>query len=92
MADQEKITAVRKYLRDEFADCEIRDRHEPGLRAQIFQVELGKGRREARISEEFLSDNAALDIPRLLREFLLAEHLRECDFPLIVTNAGLAGE
>ena len=84
-----KISAVRDFLSQEFPNSGVLDHYEPGKEAQCFEVTQGKGSLKAVISEEFLEDHTEDEIRVLLKKFLLVEHLRECDLPIIVTNEGL---
>ena len=83
------MKAVYDYLQEEFKNCAVRDRYESGRTAQVFTVETGQANHKAVISEEFLSNHAAEAIPDALKRFLLAEHLRECKDPILVTTKGL---
>jgi hypothetical protein len=92
MIDESKVTAVRQYLTQEFPVTKIRDWFDSGRMAQCFEIESGKTWPKAIFSEEFLEDHADNEIPALLKGFLLAEHLKECDLPIVVTNDGLSTE
>ncbi|MGA2401166.1 MAG: hypothetical protein ABSG91_05590 [Syntrophobacteraceae bacterium] len=89
MINVEKVAAVRKYLSLEFPGLEIRDHYDPGGMAQCFETGPGRIWFKAIISEEFLEDHEEGEIPAILRSFLLVEHLRECELPIIVTSEGL---
>jgi hypothetical protein len=90
MIDQEKLNAVKGYLRSEFPGSEVRGKHEPREELHVFEV-LHEGRsHRAMILDAFLSFNDVLQIPAILKEFTLAEHLRELgNTPVIVTLDGL---
>lgn len=90
MADGEKIAAVYEYLRKEFESCSITDSYEFGRRGQVFRIETANALRTAVIRDDFFDKQDVRSIPGTLRSFLLAEHLRECDFPLVVTPDGLS--
>jgi len=92
MIKVEKVTAVRGYLAREFPGAEIRDRYDSGRRAQFFEVGSGSSCHKVIVSGEFLEDHAEDEIPKLLKRFLLVEHLRECTLPIIVTNDGLKAD
>jgi hypothetical protein len=87
--DETKVKAVYDYLQEEFKGCAVRDRYESGRMVQIFIIETGQANHKAVVSEEFLEDHEAAAIPVALRRFLLAEHLRECKDPILVTTRGL---
>ena len=89
MIKAEKVAAVRKYLMLEFPDFQIRDYYESGRMAQCFEIGSERTRFKTIVSEEFLKDHDENEIPVMLKRFLLVEHLRECDLPIIVTNEGL---
>ncbi len=92
MINVEKVAAVRKYLSLEFPGLEIRDHYDSGRKAQCFEIGSGGTCSEAIISKEVLEDHDEDKIVKLLKSFLLVEHLRECDLPIIVTNEGLRTE
>ena len=85
----EKVDAVRKYLSLEFPGLEIRDHYDSGRMAQCFEIGSGRTCSEAIISKEVFDDHDEGEILKILKSFLLVEHLRECDYPVIVTNEGL---
>ncbi len=90
MADGEKIAAVYEYLQKEFESCSITDSYEFGRRGRVFKIETANALRTAVIRDDFFERQDARSIPATLKGFLLAEHLRECDFPLVVTPDGLS--
>jgi hypothetical protein len=92
MTDVEKVAAVRKYLSLQFPGLEIRDYYDSVRKAQCFEIGTGATCSKAIISKEVLEDRDEGEILRILKSFLLVEHLRECDFPIIVTNEGLRTE
>jgi len=86
MIDQEKLNAVEGYLRSEFPGSEVRVKHEPRERIHVFEVlQEGKSHR-AIIVEAFLSFCDVLKIQATLREFTLAEHLRELGATAVVVT------
>ena len=89
MIGEDKLNAVREYLQGELGGLAVRDRYEPGRKAQIFTVESEKRSYNAEVSCEFFQDFEAGAIPGVLKKFLLAEHLRECADPILVTAKGL---
>jgi len=92
MINVEKVAAVRKYLSLEFPGLEIRDHYDSGRMAQCFEIGSGRTCSEAIISKEVFDDHDEGEILKILKSFLLVEHLRECDLPIIVTNEGLRTE
>ena len=92
MINVEKVAVVRKYLSLEFPGLEIRDHYDSGRMAQCFEIGSGMTCSMAIISEEVLDDHDEGEILKILKSFLLIEHLRECDLPIIVTNKGLSTE
>jgi hypothetical protein len=90
MIDAGKIAAVRKYLSLEFPGLEIRDHYDSGRMAQCFEIGPGGTCPKAILTEAFLQDHDEAEIPATLKSFLLVEHLRECNLPIIVTNEGLS--
>ncbi|MCE5335376.1 MAG: hypothetical protein LLG06_12405 [Desulfobacteraceae bacterium] len=90
MTDGEKIAAVYSYLKEEFGQCRITDSYESGREAQVFRIESDRMGSTALVTSKFLSTYEAGIIPETLRKFLLAEHLRECNFPIVVTESGLS--
>ena len=90
MIDAGKVAAVRKYLSIEFPGLEIRDRYDSGRMAQCFEIGDGRTCSRAILTETFLADHDEAEIPSMLKSFLLVEHLRECNLPIIVTNEGLS--
>lgn len=90
MGDRKRIDAVYTYLKDEFGQCAITDAYESGREAHVFRIESGNMRSTALVKREFFDMFDPRDIPDTLRKFLLAEHLRECNFPIVVTPSGLS--
>jgi hypothetical protein len=90
MVDQEKLTAVREYLRKEFAGFTIEDWSESGQKAHLFRVTGERRVHNASIAEDFLNELETGEVESKLRSFTLAEHLREIpDTPIMVTRNGL---
>ncbi len=89
MGDSEKIAAVYDYLKAEFESCSITDSYNGERKARVFRVESANSRHTALVEDVFFERNTAQSIPETLRKFLLAEHLRECNFPIVVTANGL---
>jgi len=92
MIDEGKVTIVRQYLVGEFPSSEIREWYDSGREAQCFKIGSGGTCREVIFAGEFLRHYGENEIPKLLKIFLLVEHLRECDLPIIVTSEGLSTE
>jgi hypothetical protein len=90
MIEQEKLNAVEGYLRSEFPGSQVHVKYEPRERIHVFEVlQEGKSHR-AIIVEPFLSFCDVLQIQATLREFTLAEHLREMGkTAVVVTLDGL---
>ncbi len=89
MAEDRKVEAVEKYLKEEFDSAAIERGIDSGRNALVFKIKNANRFASAVITNEFLEKNAADEIPGILRAYLLAEHLRECDFPIVVTRTGL---
>jgi hypothetical protein len=90
MIEGEKIAAVHSYLKEHFDSCVVTDSYDPGTSSQVFRFQSGDVQRTAVVEEAFLEKNSAVAIPDMLRRFLLAEHLKECNFPIVVTPSGLS--
>ncbi len=90
MIEKDKIQAVYSYLKEQFDSSEISDSYDPGKSSQVFRVQTGISQCTAVVNGAFLEKHSAGEIPDILRRFLLAEHLRECDFPIVVTPSGLS--
>ena len=88
MAEDDKLSAIQHYFEGEFNSCTIEYRFDFGETAYIFEIKTTRAC-TAIIKKEFLEANSVEAIPDILRKFLLAEHLRECDFPIVVSNLGL---
>lgn len=90
MIDQGKLNAVEGYLRSEFPGSEVRVRYEPEEQYHVFEV-LQDGRsHRAIILDAFLGSMNVEQIPAILAEFTLVEHLRELGTtPVVVTPDGL---
>lgn len=89
MADENKLEAVEKYLKEEFDSPAIERSFDSGQDALVLKIKTNSRLATAVITNQFLEKNPADDIPGILRTFMLAEHLRECDFPVVVTRTGL---
>lgn len=90
MTDQKKIEAVHAYLRSEFPDSSVADRHDPDRHAHTFELDCNGTALIVIIAYTFFEGQDALDIEKTLKIFLLAEHLLEmADTGVLVTNAGL---
>ena len=90
MADDDKIAAVVKYLSEELGPDAIENNYDSGRKAQVFKLSSGGRNSSAVVTDEFFEKNAAAAIPGRLKAFLLAEHLKDCNFPLVVTANGLS--
>ncbi|MHC1728093.1 MAG: hypothetical protein AB9866_19170 [Syntrophobacteraceae bacterium] len=90
MADSEKVSAVYNYLEKEFDSRSITESYEAGRKAHVFKIQSGNSRHTAVIRDDFFEKQDAQSIADTLERFLLAEHLRECDFPIVVTPTGLS--
>jgi hypothetical protein len=88
VAESDKISAVRQYLSGEFESCTIDYRFDSGQMAHVFEIKTTRSH-TAIVKNEFLEAHSAQAIPAVLGKFLFAEHLRECNFPIVVTNFGL---
>jgi hypothetical protein len=90
MSDQEKLQAVQDYLQTEFPGSKIEIKYEPAERFHAFEILHEGTSHRAILVEAFLSIFDASQIPAILREFTLAEHLRAlCMAPVVVTPEGL---
>lgn len=87
---RDKIAAVYDYLGEEFQDSGIEDRFDAARDARLFTITTGKFTRTVVIKRDFFENNTVQTVRNVLKGFLLAEHIRECDFPLVVTAAGLS--
>ncbi len=89
MAEDCKVEAIEKYLKEELDSVTIERSIDSGRNALVLRIKSGNRFASAVITKEFLEKNIADEIPGILRAYLLAEHLRECDFPIVVTRTGL---
>ncbi|MFZ2445100.1 MAG: hypothetical protein WAW37_01965 [Syntrophobacteraceae bacterium] len=89
MSDTDKIAAVEKYLKEEFDAAAIESGLHAGRKARIFKIKSADRSATAIVENEFLEKHSAEAIPGILRTYLLAEHLKECSFPIVVTTGGL---
>ena len=89
MIESEKTAAVYSYLKEHFDSCAVTDSFDPGTNSQVFRFQSGDSQRTAVVEKAFFEKHSAVAIPDILRRFLLAEHLRECKFPIVVTPTGL---
>jgi hypothetical protein len=88
VTETDKIAAVHQYLNEELNPSTIENHFDSGQMAHIFEVKTTRSHTTI-VKNEFLENNSAQAIPGILRKFLLAEHLKECNFPIVVTNSGL---
>ena len=90
MIDQEKINAVREYLRTEFPNSTISDEYDFGHDAQIFWITEQESKYVTAVSEEFFLEHEATDIPTRLQEYRLGEQLHKVGpARVLVTTTGL---
>ena len=89
MSEQEKLKAIQDYLLSEFPGSKIEIRYEPKERIHLVQILHEGESHRAILVEAFLSICEVSQIPAILEEFTLAEHLRECATPILVTPEGL---
>jgi hypothetical protein len=88
VTETDKISGVLQYLNEEFNLCTIQNHFDFGRMAHVFDIRTTKSNTIV-VQKEFLEAHSGEEIPGILRRFLLAEHLRECNFPIVVTNSGL---
>jgi len=88
VAESDKISAVRQYLSGEFDSSTIDYRFDSGRMAHVFEIKTTRTYTGI-VKNEFLEAHSAQAIPAMLKKFLFAEHLRDCNFPIVVTTSGL---
>jgi hypothetical protein len=90
MSDEEKLSAVKNYLQSEFPGSKIEFRYEAGEKSHVVQILLEARSHHAILMDAFLSICEAAQIPAILAEFTLAEHLRDMgSIAIVVTPEGL---
>lgn len=93
MSTEAKTAAVRQYLESEFSGFAVEGGREPSQGIHRFTISHGDSTHYALIAEEFLESHNLEEIGERLRNFLLAEHLKEMSTtPVLVTNTGLSLE
>ena len=92
-SEKTKISAARNYLKMNFPDCTISDRHDTDTISELFTIENPARRLvyRVRMSREFLDDNSSEQIQQELERWETAEAARRSKGSLVVvTNAGVA--
>ncbi len=90
MDNQEKLKALQDYFQSEFPGSEIESRYEPREKVHEYRILCGGKTHRAIVLETFLNACEAEQIPTALKEFTLAEHLREMgETTVVVTMEGL---
>ncbi|GKT09465.1 hypothetical protein DSTSK_27700 [Desulforhabdus sp. TSK] len=93
MSTEAKKAAVRQYLESEFSGFAVEGGREASDGIHRFTISQGDSTHYALIAEEFLESHSLEEIGEKLRNFLLAEHLKEMSTtPVLVTNIGLSLE
>lgn len=93
MSTEAKTAAVRQYLESEFSGFAVEGGREASQGIHRFTISQGASTHHALIAEEFLESHSLEEIGEKLRNFLLAEHLKEMNTtPVLVTNTGLSLE
>ena len=71
-----KYTAIRRYLSENFPDCDIEQRNDFDRHAQSFRIGAHEGDLLLKVSDEFVEDNEVSEILKLMSKWSLAEALR----------------
>lgn len=74
---ENKLGAVREYLKDEFPDKTIDEKYDFDLSAQTFKIRNGRDSLLLKVGENFLSDNNEEQIKTVLHNQAIANLLRE---------------
>jgi hypothetical protein len=89
----DKVQEIFDYLMIEFPDSSLGHKYDGRRRVETFQLQYQKKQFLISFSSEFLNDNSSKEIPLKLKQFQLAESIRQSKAPLIlVTNSGLKFE
>ncbi len=89
----DKVQEIFDYLMIEFPDSSLGHNYDGRRRVETFQLQYQKKQFLISFSREFLNDNSLKDIPLKLKQYQLAESIRQSKAPLIlVTNSGLKFE
>ncbi len=84
-----KLELIKAYLQAEFPEFALVDGLEREGRGHSIQLLRERQRHFVTVQDDFLEVNALEDIPQRLREYRLAEVLREIgEFEILLTNSG----
>ncbi len=90
MSSQEKLSTIQDYLLAEFPGSKIEVKYEPREKVHKFKILFEGKSHHAIVLDSFLIACRELEIMDTLKEFTLAEHLRELgSMPVIVAPEGL---
>lgn len=90
MFPEDKLNAVRNYLKSEFPGYTIDDHYDFDRFAQTFRLTLGDKIHLVTVSREFIDDHSVSEISILLQGYNLSQYFKdEKVVRVIVTNSGV---
>ncbi len=69
MFDEQKLEAIREYLRQEFNTTDISDEYISTRQAQIFRIDDSGRICQVTVAEEFVEDNDTSEVSGILRRY-----------------------
>ena len=89
----DKVQEIFDYLMIEFPDSSLGHKYDGRRRVETFHLNYRNNQFLISFSSEFLKDNSLKEIPLKLKQFQLAESIRQSKAPfIVVTNSGLKFE
>ena len=93
MLEERKLEKIRKYLIQEFKECELDDRYDFDRIAQTFRLASGKVIYLVTVSREFIDDHSAKQISSILSSSNLSTYFQNKNVSrLILTTSGIKTE
>ena len=93
MFSEEKLSAIRNYLKEEFSEHEIADKYDFDREAQTFRLSTKHKIHLVTVSREFLDDHSASEISNILSRSHLNQYFqKENVVRIVVKNSEIRTE
>jgi hypothetical protein len=93
MFPEEKLSAVRNYLKSEFPDYAVDDQYDFDRVAWTFRLTLKDKIHLVTVAREFIDDHTPSEISNILQKHPLSQHFRQAKVArIVIRNSGIKPE